>query len=180
MADDHWTVTSAPERTGTSDQASARANTGEEQSDVGAAELLEESEAQLRRALADLDNLRKRYQREVERERTDERERVAREWLAVVDNLERALAHVDDTQEAERAIATGVRAVYDQALSLLAQLGFARFDDVGQPFDPHRHEAVATVAADAEPGTVVASVRPGYGNGEMVLRPAAVVVAKRG
>src|SRR6188472_201461 len=107
--------------------------------DVDTQRVLEESEAQLRRTLADLDNLRKRYHREVARERVDERARVAREWLAVVDNLERALEHGGDP---DSAMAAGVAAVLEQARTLLAQLGFPRYEDLGREFDPLRHEAV--------------------------------------
>ena len=129
----------------------------------------------LLRAMADLDNMRKRFYREVARERDAERFRVAREWLPVVDDLDRALEHVPDDQQG--AHMTGLRAVRDHALEVLAGLGFPRFDDVGQRFDPARHEAVSAVASDAAPGTILAVVRPGYGLPEVILRPAAVVVA---
>lgn len=130
-----------------------------------------------RRALADLDNLRKRYGREVGRERFDERARVLRELLPVVDNLDLALAHAGADS---RALTEGVRAVRDQATAALDRLGFARTGQVGVPFDPARHEAVASVPdPDVEPGTVVQVVRAGYGEGERQLRPAAVVVATR-
>lgn len=128
-----------------------------------------------RRALADLDNLRKRTAREIEQRRAEERARVAAEWLPVIDNLDLALQHAGD---ADGALTEGVRAVRDQAIAVLARLGFPRRDDLGAKFDPARHEAVATVADPGAPaGTVVRVVRPGYGDGEHQLRPAAVVVA---
>jgi molecular chaperone GrpE len=134
-----------------------------------------ELEDQLRRALADLDNFRKRFQRELIRERDAERARAAASWLPIVDDLERALEHADaDTSP----IVEGVRAVYEHALALLERLGFPRFDDVGRPFDPARHEAVGAIEADAPKGTVVTAVRPGYGSENEILRPAGVVVAK--
>ena len=129
----------------------------------------------LLRAMADLDNMRKRFSREIAREREAERFRVAGEWLPVVDDLDRAIEHVPDDQDGAHVI--GLRAVRDHALDVLARLGFPRFDDVGERFDPARHEAVSVVASDAEPGTIVAVVRPGYGLPEVILRPAAVVVA---
>jgi molecular chaperone GrpE len=133
-----------------------------------------EVEDRLRRALADRDNLRKRFEREVVRERDAERVRVATAWLPVVDDLERALAHADD----DGALVEGVRAVWEEALAVLARLGFPRFDDIGRPFDPQRHEAIATVESDEPPGTIVATVRPGYGAPDVILRPASVVVAR--
>jgi molecular chaperone GrpE len=135
---------------------------------------LADAEARLRRALADFDNLRKRYEREVVRERSAERARVIREWLPIVDDLERVLDHA---AEDPAVLIEGVRAVRDQAIHLLARLGFPRFDDVGKQFDPSRHDAVAMTTGDAPSGTVVAVVRPGYGTDESVLRPAGVVVA---
>ena len=135
-----------------------------------------ELDERLLRAMADLDNLRKRFQREVMREREAERSRVAAEWLPIVDDLERALEHVD--ADAEEGLAAGVRTVRDHALGVLDRLGFPRFADVGERFDPARHEAVAAVEADVPPGTIVAVVRPGYGRPEEILRPAAVVVAR--
>jgi molecular chaperone GrpE len=137
-----------------------------------------ELEDQWRRALADLDNLRKRFTREVERERADERARVAGAFLPVVDHLEMALEHAGTNPA---AVVDGVQAVRDQAVALLSSLGFARDERVGEPFDPSRHEAVTAVPdGDVPPGTVVEVQRPGYGGGDRQLRPAAVVVATRG
>ncbi len=138
---------------------------------------LAELEDRWRRALADLDNLRKRYAREVDREREAERARVAAAWLPVLDNLERALEHAGGDQE---ALVEGLRSVRDQAVGVLAALGYPRQDEPGVPFDPARHEAVGVVEdSGAAPGTVVRVVRPGYGQGERQLRPAAVAVAGR-
>jgi molecular chaperone GrpE len=71
-------------------------------------------------------------------------------------------------------------ALDNAALAILAALGFPRQADVGTAFNPERHEAVGTLAdAQAPAGTVLHVVRPGYGDGERQLRPAAVVVATR-
>src|SRR6476661_1602662 len=130
-----------------------------------------------RRAVADLDNLRKRYARELDRERTTERSRVARAWLPVVDNLERAISHAGDESD---AVVEGVRSILDQALQVLEQLGYPRDAQAGVPFDPQRHEVVGVVErGDSAPGTVVEVLRPGYGQGSRQLRPAAVVVSRR-
>ena len=140
---------------------------------------IDELEDLWRRALADLDNLRKRFTREVERERTNERARVAASWLPVLDNLELALGHAAADPA---SVIEGVRSVRDQAVNVLSGLGFARDEEVGQPFDPARHEAVTAVpgGAGVPPGTVLHVVRPGYGEGEHQLRPASVVVAANG
>ena len=137
---------------------------------------LAEAEDQKLRALADLDNLRKRCAAQVERAEADARTQVAGQWLPVVDNLERALEHAAADP---RTIVEGIQAVRQQALGVLASLGFPRRDDIGATFDPARHEAVAaTYDPRVPPGTIVQVVRPGYGEPDRQLRPAQVVVAK--
>jgi molecular chaperone GrpE len=130
-----------------------------------------------RRAVADLDNLRKRSARELDHERVTERSRVAGAWLPVVDNLERAIAHTGGQSD---AVVEGVRSILGQAVQVLEQLGYPRDSESGVPFDPHRHEVVGVVEqGDIAPGTVVEVLRPGYGQGSSQLRPAAVVVSRR-
>ena len=137
---------------------------------------LAEAEDQKLRAVADLANLRRRCAAQVDRAEADARIQVARQWLPVVDNLERALEHATGDP---RTIVEGIQAVRQQALGVLASLGFPRRDDTGATFDPARHEAVAaTYDARVPPGTVVQVVRAGYGEPDRQLRPAQVVVAK--
>ena len=95
------------------DAAPADGNAERERSDVA------ELEDRWRRALADLDNLRKRYSRELPRERAAERERVAAAFLPVIDNIDLALRHTDAEPG---AIVEGMRAIREQALAVLAQL----------------------------------------------------------
>ncbi len=136
-----------------------------------------ELEDRWRRTVADLDNMRKRFAREREQLREEERARAAADWLPVLDNLELALQHADANPV---AIREGVQAVRDQAVELMARLGFPQRDDTGAPFDPRRHEAVSAVVDEsAKPGTVVHVVKPGYGDGTRQLRPASVIVAAR-
>jgi molecular chaperone GrpE len=137
---------------------------------------LAEAQDQRLRALADADNVRKRCAAQVSRIEAEVTARVAAQWLPVVDNLERALEHPG---AAPGAIIEGVRVVRDQALGILAALGFPRRDDTGAPFDPARHDAIATRTDPAvPPGTVVEVTRPAYGEDDHQLRPAQVVVAK--
>lgn len=153
----------------------------EDQQEASHTAALEQRVAELedlwRRALAELDNYRKRTTRELARARRDERAKAAAEWLPVIDNLDLALEHARADPE---NIVEGVRAVRQQALAVLAALGYPRRDDEGVTFDPTYHEAVSTVEdEDLPPGTVARVVRPGYGSEDEVLRPAAVVVATR-
>ncbi|MEU6703593.1 nucleotide exchange factor GrpE [Streptomyces wuyuanensis] len=138
---------------------------------------LDELRDNWRRSLADLDNLRKRHARELQRERGDERARTSAAWLPVVDNLELALQHAGSEPS---AVLEGVRAVRDLAVEVLRGLGYPRYEETGVPFDPARHEVVGLVDdPGAEPNTVVRVQRPGYGEEDRQLRPAAVVVNKR-
>jgi len=152
--------------------------TGDETAIPDLLERIAELEDLRLRALADLDNLRKRCATQVARAEAETRAAVARDWLPVVDNLERALAYSGSDPA---AIIDGIRAVREQALSVLARLGYPRRDDRGATFDPVRHDAVAARADPASPdGSVVEVVRPAYGEGDHQLRPAQVVVARSG
>ena len=142
-----------------------------------AAQIAELEDLRLR-ALADLDNVRKRCAAQISRAEAETRAAVARQWLPVVDNLDLALAHADADPA---AIVDGIRAVQAQALDVLARLGFPRRDDRGARFDPARHEAIATRPDPGAEADVVAEVvRAAYGDGDHQLRPAQVVVARPG
>src|ERR1700722_4862197 len=137
---------------------------------------LAEAQDQRLRALADADNIRKRCATQVSRATEETKAMVAAAWVPGVGNLERALkySHADPD-----AVIDGIRTVWDQAVGILARLGFPRRDDAGAKFDPARHEAIGVQTdPDAEPGTVLEVVRAGYGDGEHQLRPAQVVGAK--
>ncbi|MYZ38267.1 MULTISPECIES: nucleotide exchange factor GrpE [unclassified Streptomyces] len=143
----------------------------------GAERELAEVQDAWRRALADLDNLRKRCARELEQVRRTERARTAAELLPVLDNLDLALSHA---RADPASVLQGVEAVRDQAVDVLERLGYPRQEEKGVPFDPSRHEVVGVVDdPDAEPGTVVNVLRPGYGLDDRQLRPMAVTVSQR-
>jgi molecular chaperone GrpE len=131
-----------------------------------------------RRAVAELDNTRKRFERQLARTARDERARTAAAFLPVLDNLELALRHADAEPA---AILAGVRAVHTQATEVLAGLGYQRIVPVGERFDPTRHDAARTVPAGdgAEAGTVVEVHRAGYLDpAGTLVRPAVVTVAQ--
>lgn len=136
---------------------------------------INELEDRWRRAAAELDNFRKRMARDRADDRDAERRRVAAAWLPVLDNLDLALSHAGAD---ESGIVEGIRAVREQALAVLADLGFPRREgDLGAMFDPGLHEAVGTVVREDMPaGTVAHVARSGYGPDDHVLRPASVVV----
>jgi molecular chaperone GrpE len=136
-----------------------------------------ELEDRWRRAVAELENVRKRFERQLAESVRAERARTAAAFLPVLDNLELALRHATADPG---AIVTGVQAVHQQALDVLAGLGYQRIDPLGERFDPGRHEAARVTSVEgAEPGTVVEVHRAGYlGPAGMLVRPAVVTVAQ--
>jgi molecular chaperone GrpE len=135
---------------------------------------LAQMEDRYKRALADLDNYRKRAARDLERIVTDRREAVTREWLEVVDTVERALR-----QEHAGPLRDGLRAVLDQMESILRRQGVERIGAAGERFDPQRHDAIdVRETGDVPDQTVVEVARSGFAAGDRVLRPAQVAVSR--
>jgi len=127
------------------------------------------------RALAELDNLRKRAEREVADARKYAIERFAAALLDVVDNLERALAAEGDVD----TIREGVRLTLESWKRVMESFGMERIDAVGQPFDPMHHEALMELESDAHPrGIVIEQHAAGYKLAGRLLRPAKVIVSK--
>ena len=127
------------------------------------------------RALADLDNFRKRSARDGERRIADVTDGLLRSWLEVVDSVERALQLTAD----ERA-AADLRAVHDQVQAILDRHGVTRIGAAGEPFDPGVHEAVGVHPTDEVPDRAIVDVaQPGYAVGDRIVRPAQVIVARR-
>ncbi len=135
---------------------------------------LERLEDRYKRALADLDNYRKRSAREIERRTEEVREAVIRDWLEAVDSVERAVRLDSDGPCAE-----GLRAVLEQMETVLARQGAVRIGAAGDRFDPERHEAVGMQPSAEVPDRTILSVeRSGFALGDRVIRPAQVVVAR--
>ena len=129
-----------------------------------------------KRARADLENYRKRSEREFERRVTEARDAISRDWLEAVDSVERGIR----AAEPENPMAEGFRQLLEQMEAILDRYGISRFGGVGEPFDPERHEAVGVRQSDESPDmTVVDVARSGYAAGDRVLRPAQVVVARK-
>jgi molecular chaperone GrpE len=138
------------------------------------------------RALAEVENVRKRLERERDDARTYSVTRFARDILTVADNLNRALAAVPPearakSDESVKAILEGVEATARELSAALGRHGVKPIEAEGQRFDPNLHQAIAEVPAPgAQPGTVVNVVQQGYLIGDRLLRPAMVTVAKAG
>ncbi|MGO9487854.1 MAG: nucleotide exchange factor GrpE [Solirubrobacteraceae bacterium] len=137
---------------------------------------LAQIEDRYRRALADLDNYRKRSGRELERRVDEARESVLRDWLDVLDSVERAMQ-----MEVDGPCRQGLEAVLAQIDGVLQRQGAARIGMPGDRFDPERHEAVATRRSGEVPDQTILEVhRSGFARGDRVVRPAQVVVARAG
>ena len=130
--------------------------------------------ADLQRVAADFDNYRKRAARDQEGLVARAHERLVKELLPVLDDLERALQAAEEHEEAK--LEEGVRLVHRNLAEALEREGLAEIETNGR-FDPHVHEALLTQPSDAEEGSVIDVVQKGYRLGEHVLRPARVVVA---
>jgi molecular chaperone GrpE len=128
----------------------------------------------LKRLAAEFENYRKRVAREQESLSVRAAERLVRELLPIVDDLERALEAAEQHEEAK--LEDGVRLVHRQLASVLEREGLAEIETNGK-FDPHVHEALLSQPSEAEEGSVIEVLQKGYKLGDRVLRPARVVVA---
>src|SRR5215208_2879049 len=165
----------------------------EEESDslklaLQAVDALKEENAQLKdkllRALADMENLRKRAEREKAEATLYAASNFARDLLSVADNFSRALAAVTPEQRAaademSSNLLAGIEVTERELTNVLERHGIRRIDAMGQKFDPHMHQAMFEVpTADHPAGTVVQIMQNGYAIGTRCLRPALVGVAK--
>jgi molecular chaperone GrpE len=139
---------------------------------------LEERNLQYARIAADFDNFRKRTQKEKEDLETQSKKNTITELLPIVDNFERARAHLKPQGDGEMAIHKSYQGVYKQLVDSLKRLGVSPMRPEGQEFDPNLHEAVMREPTDEYPeGTVLEELVRGYFLGERVLRHAMVKVA---
>jgi molecular chaperone GrpE len=131
------------------------------------------------RAMAELDNVRKRARRDVSQAEARGIAKLAKELLPAIDNFARALDAAESQPEnRDHHLTDGIRLVQNELLSALARVGIEPDSPKGQPFDPHCHEAIAQQPVEgAASGTIVEVYSQGYRYRDDVLRPAKVVVA---
>ena len=145
-----------------------------------------EMKNRLLRALADMENLRKRTEREVADSRVYGISAFARDILGVADNMHRAMQALDDELRAKaddtmKALLDGVELTERELINVLEKHGVKKIEPLNQKFDPNRHQAMFEVEDASVPsGTVVQVMQAGYLIGERVLRPALVAVSKGG
>lgn len=155
-----------------------------EEAQPSAEEVLAESQAEAQknwdlylRERAELENYRKRMQREKEDLARFANENLLREMLPILDNLERAVAHAE--QEQEGGLLEGVQMTLEQFGKTLERFGVTPVAAVGEPFSPDCHEAMGQMeSAEHAPNTVVQEMQKGYTLNDRLLRPALVMIAK--
>jgi molecular chaperone GrpE len=127
------------------------------------------------RLAADFDNFQKRTQRDSNQQAAVEKEAFIRDLLPILDNLERALASGQSISS--EPLHQGVTMTLQQVGQLLRRNGIKAVEDIGRPFDPHRHEAVSVRNDPCRPDkTVLEIIQRGYCHGDKVFRPAKVIV----
>jgi molecular chaperone GrpE len=131
--------------------------------------------ADLQRVAADFENYRKRVARDQENLVARAHERLVKELLPVLDDLERALEAAAEHEEAK--LEEGVRLVHRELEEALAKEGLVEIETNGK-FDPHKHEALLTQPSDEDEGAIIEVLQKGYRLGDRVLRPARVVISQ--
>jgi molecular chaperone GrpE len=145
-----------------------------------------ETKDKLLRTLAEMENLRRRTEREIADSRAYAISAFARDILAVADNMDRALGALDKEirEKADaptKALLDGVEITERELGKVLEKHGVRKFEPLGEKFDPNLHQAMFELPDPSRPaGTVAQVVQPGYMIGERMLRPALVAVAKGG
>jgi len=129
----------------------------------------------LKRVAADFENYRRRAARDQESLVARAHERLVKELLPVLDDLERALEAAAEHEEAK--LEEGVRLVHRELSQALAKEGLVEIETNGR-FDPHVHEALLSQPSEADEGTVIEVIQKGYRLGDRVLRPARVVISQ--
>lgn len=135
---------------------------------------------ELLRVQAEMQNLRRRTEQDIEKAHKYGQEKFSIELLAVMDNLERAAAASEASEdEAVKAIQEGVALTLKGFADCFARFNIEAVDPQGEPFDPQRHQAMSIQESpDAEPNTVIAVMQKGYTLHGRVIRPAMVMVSK--
>jgi len=131
--------------------------------------------ADVKRVAADFDNYRKRAAREQESLVARAHERLVKDLLPVLDDLERALEAAEQHEEAK--LEDGVRLVHRELRGTLEKEGLVEIETDGE-FDPHVHEALLSQPSEADDGAILQVIQKGYRLGDRVLRPARVVISQ--
>ena len=144
---------------------------------------LAEAKQQVLYAQAEVQNVRRRAEKEAQDARAYAATNFARDVLSVSDNLSRGLAAIPDDLRADekmKGLVTGLEATGRELDSVFARHGITRIEAMGVALDPNKHQAMLEVPSDAAPGTIVQEMQSGYMIKDRLLRPALVGVARAG
>ncbi|EST56411.1 molecular chaperone GrpE [Brevibacillus panacihumi W25] len=178
MSDEKWTkeMTAEEEQTAEAAEQPETPETDWEQEAAKWKAQAEENQNKMLRAMADMDNLRRRVRKEQEDLAKYASLKIVEELLPVLDNFERALAADRESMTVE-SLLTGVDMVYRQMVQVFEKEGLQAIEAKGQPFDPHIHQAVMqTQDPDFDSGVVVEELQKGYQFKDRVIRPSMVKV----
>jgi molecular chaperone GrpE len=143
---------------------------------------LEEAKSNALYAAAEMQNVRRRLETELKQATSYAAAGFARDMLAIKDHLDRALAAVGEELRADKTAAqflAGIESTSRELDAVFQRHGVTRIPSVGEPLDPHRHQAMIEMPSDQEPGTIVEEMQAGYMMKDRLLRPALVAVAKK-
>lgn len=173
----------AEERAGEPVSEQQEGETPDPENDVDSMEArMQELQDQMLRTQAEMQNVRRRAEIDVEKAHKFALEKFVKELLPVADSLEKAVESTENQQSTDELVVSireGVEMTLDLFMKSLGKFNVKQLNPVGEPFDPQVHEAMSMVPApDAEPNSVVAVVQKGYTLNERLVRPAMVVVAK--
>jgi molecular chaperone GrpE len=143
---------------------------------------LDEAKKEALYAAAETQNVRRRLEAELKQATSYAAAGFARDMVTVKDHLDRALAAVSDELRGDKVASqflAGIEATAREIDSVFGRHGITRIQAKGEKLDPHRHQAMVELPSDAEPGTIVEEMQPGYMMKDRLLRPALVAVAKK-
>src|SRR5437868_10796366 len=144
---------------------------------------LEDAKSKALYAAAEAQNVRRRLEAELKQATSYASAGFARDMLAIKDHLDRALAAVSEELRADKTAAqflAGIEATSRELDAVFQRNGVTRIKSVGEPLDPHRHQAMVELPSEGvEPGTIIEELQPGYMMKDRLLRPALVGVAKK-
>lgn len=131
------------------------------------------------RERADLENARKRHQRDREEAIRFANDRLLKEMIPVLDNLERAVEHAEQGDDESQSLLEGVNMTINQFRKVLEDFGVKPINALGEAFDPNLHQAMGQIeSADQAPNTVISEFQKGYLLNDRLLRPSLVMVTK--
>ncbi|ELR66108.1 Heat shock protein GrpE [Photobacterium marinum] len=140
---------------------------------------VKEQQESVLRARADVENMRRRTEQEIDKARKYALEKFAGELLPVIDNMERAIEMADKNDDAIKSMIEGVELTLKTMTDTVAKFGLNQINPEGQPFNPEFHQAMSIQeSAEHEPNTVMLVMQKGYELNGRVIRPAMVMVSK--